>query len=353
MSSSQIESAKPKVDRRDRHRRPGRRARSGARRSAPPRSRPGSRRRARRARRTRRAGPRRPSRARARPRTAAAAASAPRRTSCRRRRSRRRAAAACARATSSACACPGTRGGLPGPPRSCERSAMRRSVASPSGLSSTSRFASRAASGPALRSSSTSCSTAASRSSATSCTRPMRNAVVGVEALAGDEVAPRRARPDLRERERRDHRRDDPQLHLGEARTPFPRPRPRCPRTRRGPRRRRARGRARGRRPARGSRRSSRASPKPARVLDVLVVAQVRGRAHPLDVRAGAEALALAREHDRARVADVGERLAQLGDQRRVEGVPLPGRASVTRSTGPSLSMRSAVTAAKRRLPAC
>src|SRR5207248_10835759 len=39
---------------------------------------------------------------------------------------------------------------------------------------------------------------------------------LGVEALAGDEIAARRAGTDLRERERRDHRGDDPELHLRE-----------------------------------------------------------------------------------------------------------------------------------------
>src|ERR1051326_1809786 len=39
---------------------------------------------------------------------------------------------------------------------------------------------------------------------------------LGVEALAGDEVAARRAGTDLRKRERRDHRGDDPELHLRE-----------------------------------------------------------------------------------------------------------------------------------------
>ena len=38
-----------------------------------------------------------------------------------------------------------------------------------------------------------------------------------VEALTRDEVAARPARPDLRERERRDHRRDDAELHLREC----------------------------------------------------------------------------------------------------------------------------------------
>src|SRR6266536_6189119 len=37
-----------------------------------------------------------------------------------------------------------------------------------------------------------------------------------VEALAGQEVPARRARADLGEREGRDHRRDDPELDLGE-----------------------------------------------------------------------------------------------------------------------------------------
>ena len=60
---------------------------------------------------------------------------------------------------------------------------------------------------------------AASRSSATSWTSPIRSAVVGVEALAGDEVASRRARADLGQRERRDHRRDDPELDLEKANT--------------------------------------------------------------------------------------------------------------------------------------
>ena len=59
-----------------------------------------------------------------------------------------------------------------------------------------------------------------------------------------------------------------------------------------------------------------------ARVLDVLLVAQLDRRAHPLDVGAGAEALALAGQHNRARVADVGERVAQRRDQVGVERVP-------------------------------
>ncbi len=57
------------------------------------------------------------------------------------------------------------------------------------------------------------------------------------------------------------------------------------------------------------------------RVLHVLLVAEVDRRAHPLDVCARAEALAVAREDDRARVADVLEGLPQLRDQRGVERV--------------------------------
>ena len=64
--------------------------------------------------------------------------------------------------------------------------------------------------------------------------------------------------------------------------------------------------------------------PQPPRVGDVLLVAQLDRVAHPLDVGAGREALALAGEHDRAHVvADVDERLGQLRDQLRVERVAL------------------------------
>ena len=56
-------------------------------------------------------------------------------------------------------------------------------------------------------------------------------------------------------------------------------------------------------------------------VLDVLLVGEVDRRALPLDVGAGAEALALAGEHDGAGVADVCERLGQIPDQLSVERV--------------------------------
>ena len=75
-----------------------------------------------------------------------------------------------------------------------------------------------------------------------------------------DEPAARGARPDLRERERRDHRRHDPELHLAEREHAPTGRRRRCRSTRRARTRRRARVPARARRPARGSRRSRRAS---------------------------------------------------------------------------------------------
>ena len=61
--------------------------------------------------------------------------------------------------------------------------------------------------------------------------------------------------------------------------------------------------------------------PQRVRVGDVLVEGEARGRAHPVDVRAGAEARPLAGEQHRARPADVDERLGQLRDRRRVERV--------------------------------
>ena len=64
---------------------------------------------------------------------------------------------------------------------------------------------------------------------------------------------------------------------------------------------------------------------EPKRVGDVLLVAQVDGGALPLDVGAGAERLALSGQDDRPCVADVGERLGQLGDQGGVERVPTLG----------------------------
>ncbi len=61
--------------------------------------------------------------------------------------------------------------------------------------------------------------------------------------------------------------------------------------------------------------------PQPPRVLDVLLVGEVDRGAHPLNVRAGGEALSLAREDDHSRVPDVGESLGQLRDQLGVERI--------------------------------
>ncbi len=53
----------------------------------------------------------------------------------------------------------------------------------------------------------------------------------------------------------------------------------------------------------------------------VLVLGEGDRLPHPVDVRAGAEARPLADEDDGPRLADVDERLCQLRDRGRVEGV--------------------------------
>ena len=78
---------------------------------------------------------------------------------------------------------------------------------------------------------------------------------------------------------------------------------------------------------------------------DVALVVEVDGRAHPLDVRACAEARAVTGQEHRAGLADVDECLGELGDQGCIEGVPALGRASVTRRMSPSRSIRSALIA--------
>jgi len=144
---------------------------------------------------------------------------------------------------------------------------------------------------------------------------------LGGEALAGDEPPPRRTGTDLRQRERRDHRRDDAELHLAErelrvrlgdddvaAGDEPAAAAERVPLHARDDRRR-----------ARVDRVEHRAQSQ--RVRDVLVVAQLDRGAHPLHVGAGRERGAVTREHDRAGVAHVFERASQLLDQRRVERV--------------------------------
>jgi dihydrodipicolinate synthase/N-acetylneuraminate lyase len=145
---------------------------------------------------------------------------------------------------------------------------------------------------------------------------------LGAEPLTREEVSSGGPRTDPGEHEGRNHRRDDPQLDLREAEGRV--------------RRRNSNIRARRESAAaaeaialdsgndgggRGVDRLEHAE-EPKRVLDVLLVGEVDRRALPLHVGARAEALALAGEHDGARVSDVGEGVGERSDQRGVEGVP-------------------------------
>ena len=90
----------------------------------------------------------------------------------------------------------------------------------------------------------------------------------GREARAGQEQLARGRPADLRQHERRDHRRDDAELHLGEPEHRVRPRRRRCRRPRPGRRRRRARRRARGRSPApAGVDRAGTSAPASRRVL--------------------------------------------------------------------------------------
>jgi len=142
-----------------------------------------------------------------------------------------------------------------------------------------------------------------------------------IEALSGQEVAPGSALPDLREDERRDHCRDDPELDLREPEDRvFGRDRdvhrggeagPAAERVALDPRDDR-----------RGARIDRLHHPEePHRVIDVLVEGEVDRRSLPLDVGAGAEALPLAGEQDGTRISDILERFVQPGDQLGVEGI--------------------------------
>ena len=95
--------------------------------------------------------------------------------------------------------------------------AMRCAVSSAESGARASSLAARVASGPAERSSASTRSTARVEVVGDLVHEADAQRDLGREALAGDEVAPRRARADLRERERRDHRRHDPELHLAEG----------------------------------------------------------------------------------------------------------------------------------------
>ena len=128
--------------------------------------------------------------------------------------------------------------------------------------------------------------------------------------------------PDPRQDERRDDGGDDPELHLREAEH----------RVGRGDRDVGARDEARtaaervtvDTRDDRGAAGPDRlAHPvQPHRVVDVLLVREVDRAALPLDVRAGAEGRARAREDDRAGVADIRKGIRELADQLGVERVP-------------------------------
>jgi hypothetical protein len=65
--------------------------------------------------------------------------------------------------------------------------------------------------------------------------------------------------------------------------------------------------------------------PEGVRVGHVLLVRKLDRGAHPVDVGAGGEALALAGEEDCPCAARIDERLRELCDQRRVECVPPVG----------------------------
>jgi len=144
---------------------------------------------------------------------------------------------------------------------------------------------------------------------------------LGVEALARDEVASRRALADPAERERRDHSGNDAELHLGERKSgsvlcdddvrtgnkadPTAKDMPVHDSDDRG-------GTAVDR---------LEHSPHRVRIGDVRLEVEVGRRAHPLDVGPGAEARAVAGEHDRSRRTHVDERGAELLDQSGIECV--------------------------------
>ena len=86
-------------------------------------------------------------------------------------------------------------------------------------------------------------------------------------------------------------------------------------------------------------------------VRHVGVVVEVDRGAHPLDV-GPRRSSALAGQDDRARLPDVDEGLGELGDQRRVEGVPRLRSRRVTRRTSPSRVTRSALIASQLKVTA-
>ncbi len=142
-----------------------------------------------------------------------------------------------------------------------------------------------------------------------------------VEALAGDEVAARMAGADLRECERRDDGRDEPELHL-RKREDGVRRRDRdvgC-RDESGSSAERVTVHTRDDRRRTGVDRLEHLAHR-IRVGDVRIERQSHRPAHPLDVGARTEARAFAGEDDCPGATNVDERLGELGDEPRVERV--------------------------------
>ena len=201
------------------------------------------------------------------------------------------------------------------------RSAIQRAVSGPSGRSRTSRFAHLTARGPAESSSPTTVSTAASRSSATSWTSPSRSAVAAsnrspvrkyrraapgpIFASANGEITAGMIPSFTSENAKTASARRDRDVGRGDEagaaaeRVPLDAGHHRCG--------------------AAVDRLEHR--PQRVRVGDVLLVGELGGGAHPVDVGAGGEARPVAGEHNRAGAADVDERLGQLRDHRGVERV--------------------------------
>ena len=154
---------------------------------------------------------------------------------------------------------------------------------------------------------------------------PDRQRGRGIEALARDEVPAGGALADLAQRERGDHGRDDPELHLGEREH---RPRLRdhdvAARDKTDPA-------AEGVALDEGDDGGGAAvdglehAPHGIRIGDVRLDVEIGRGAHPIDVGARAEAGPVAGEHDGAARAYVDERLGELGDQGRIERVACLG----------------------------
>ena len=219
-------------------------------------------------------------------------------------------------------------------------------VSSPSGRSRTSFLASRTAIGPPARMSRTTDSARSPASSDNLGDEADPERVLRAEALARDEVAPRRG-ADLRQDERRDDRGDDPEPHLREAEHRV-RPRDRDVGARDEPgaaAEREARGRS--TRPARGTSRSPRASGRGAsrprrsrrrRARSRLAATRRRRRRR---TQAPRPSRSTARASPTSANASASSAISAAS-----KALRRSGRASVTRRTCPSRSTLSALTLA-------